>query len=123
MILTSEYNKGIISHIKSVTLTFDDLREIVVNCITDYDMEFNRFESSYVELAHCEIDKDIITKYIENINIKHMHIALVIFDAKTCKKVASHLDIPCEMKIVALKYKGTPEFISNCHIRLEGSCE
>lgn len=123
MILTSEYNKGIISHIKSVILTFDDLGEIVVNCITDYDMEFNRFESSYVELTHCEIDKNIITKYTKNINVKHMHMVLVIFDATTCKKVESYLDIPCNMEIATLRYHGTPESISNCSIRLEGLCE
>ena len=123
MILTSEHNKGIISHIKSVTLNCNDLGELVVDGITDYDMEFNRSESSYVELTHCFIDKHIITKYVKNIKVIHIKIVMEIYNTESNKSETSCLDIPCDMKITTLKYHGSPESISNCFIRLEGLCE
>ena len=68
MQLTCEKQNGIISHIKSVILTFNDSGEIVLDNITDYDMEFNKIMPSIVEFAHCCIDKNIISKHIMNIN-------------------------------------------------------
>ena len=123
MQLTSENKKGIISHIKSAILSCDDLGEIVVNSITDYDMEFNKIGISYVDLAHCFIDKGIVTLFTENININHIRILMVIYDTETNKQTESILDVSCKMKIVKLRYHGNPESVSNCFIRLEGFCE
>lgn len=122
MILTSDYQNGIISHIKSVTLTFDDSGEIILHNITDYDMEFNKIMPSIVELTHCYIDKDIIQKYTKNINIKHLYITMEIYDIITNESRISFLDIPCDMKIVSLKYKGDMNNVSDCKITLEGFC-
>jgi hypothetical protein len=122
MILTSDYQKGIISHIKSVTLIFNDSGVIVLDSITDYDMEFNKTEINIVELAHCCADKDIIAKYTENINIKHLHIEMVIYDIKTNESRISFLDVPCDMEITSLRYKGNRDIVSDCTITLEGYC-
>ena len=123
MILTSDYQKGIISHIKSIILSFDDLGEIVLDNITDYDMEFNKIMPSIVEFAHCCIDKDIITKYNNSVNIKRLHVNMVIYSIETNKTCFSLLDIPCDMKIKSLKYKGNLDIVSDCTIVLEGHCE
>ena len=123
MILTSDYQKGIISHIKSVILTFDDQGEIVLDTITDYDMEFNKTEINIVEFAHCSIDKDIIAKYSDSVNIKNIHINMVIYNIKTNKTRVSFLDIPCNMKIKSLRYKGGRDIVSDCTMVLEGYCE
>ena len=123
MILTTDYQKGIISHIKSVILTFDDLGEIVLDNITDYDMEFNKIMPSIVEFAHCCIDKHIITKHTKNIKVKHLHIEIVIYDINTNESRISFLDVPCDMEIKSLRYKGNKDIASDCAIILEGYCE
>lgn len=112
----------ILDEIKAVYIGFDDNTEVKLNRITEYDIDLDKIEESFIELTNAAVDVEIENHFVGNKNnhIIYVDIEALGFEIGSCKTVEVSYNITCDMHIRKLRTHGEYKEATSMFIQLEG---
>ena len=121
MKLTSNKDQFAFKKINKINIRFTDGYEVVLNCIKEHYFDFDKTDSSYIEVMNTLVDKELFNRFCIDDDIIYLHIDGECIDETNTDTIT--LDIPCNMRITKLRMNGDIENATEMSIQLEGKVE
>lgn len=119
MKLTADAEQFIFCDIKRVVIEFMDGYKVTLNSIKEHYIDFQKDEKSRIEIQSNFMDKELFNRFFTDDDIAYLYIEVTGGDLDG-NEVTGVFDIPCDMRIKAIRMDGDVESATKIYVCLEG---
>lgn len=119
MKLTASAEQFIFTNIKKVIMEFTDGYKITIDDIKEYYIDFQKNEKSRIEIQNTIMDRELFNRFCIDDDIEYLYIEGTCVDLDE-NEITGVFDIPCDMRIKAIRMDGDVESATKVYVCLEG---
>ena len=119
--MISDIDKFVCNKVNKITLYFKDGSEVVLEQVFEWDFNFERCDSSYIDFKTYIINKELFNRFCVDDSICFIYIEIANINVEDCSSNISTLDIQCNMRIRSMRTNGDLDNATEMYVSLEGA--